>query len=207
MDAYILRHGETHWNAINRIQGQQPAELNDRGRAQARAVARELSNLGIEKIYSSDLIRSLETAEIVNKELNVELLLSDKLREIGYGKWEGQLWETVYAENPDLGNSWECLGADFSSPGGEKALGFRKRVIDEFSRIIMSEPDRKILLVVHGQVMKMILSCFQQVKASELFTFIRLSNCQYIHFDSAQLDSFCRTVRAGQSFNLLSDQR
>ena len=203
MDVFILRHGETHWNTIKRIQGQQQVELNDQGRKQAREVAGQLKNIGIEKIYSSSLMRSLETAQIINEYLDVELKISDQLHEIGYGEWEGQLWENIYEENPQLGNSWESLGAEFSSPGGEQVLEFRHRVISEFTRIVINESTRIILLVVHGQVMKMILSCFRQVRASELFTFIRLSNCEYIHFSSEDVDGFISSVKSRNTFDLL----
>lgn len=205
MEVLLLRHGETHWNVINRIQGQLQAELNDRGRDQARAVARQLSEAGIKKVYSSDLVRSVETAQIINKDMNVELELSDQLREITYGEWEGQLWETIYQEYPRLNNSWEQSGAQFSSPGGEQALDFRNRVVNEFSRIVRAREASKILLVVHGQVMKMIMSCFQPVRASELFTFVRLSNCELVYFNSARIDSFIKTVESQSDFNLLED--
>ncbi|MBT3576337.1 MAG: histidine phosphatase family protein [Candidatus Marinimicrobia bacterium] len=203
MDVYILRHGETHWNAIQRIQGQLPAELNDMGRSQASEVGAKLANFGIQKIFSSDLIRCHETARIVNNLINVDLVLSSALREITYGDWEGNFWENVYSENPYLNGDWKLLGSRFDSPGGEKALVFRKRVISEFAGIVADAREQKILIVSHGQVMKMILSCFATVKESELFTFQRINNCDPIHLNSDKITIFLDRHLAGDQFDLV----
>ena len=205
MNVYLLRHGETEWNVIQRIQGQQQVDLNENGRAQALVAAKQLMNFEIQKIYTSDLARSLETAQIINSLLKADLEISNGLREIAYGEWEGKLWETVYNENPYLNHSWENMGIQFTSPCGEKAVDFRNRVIHEFSRIVTNETANSILIVTHGQVIKMILSCFTPVKGSEIFTFMHNGNCECVKINSTKLTKFMLSINSGSSLALLPD--
>jgi broad specificity phosphatase PhoE len=85
----LVRHGETDWNAEGRLQGHTDTPLNELGRRQARALAEELAGDGIEAVYSSDLARARETAEIVGARLGLPVALEPDLRERDWGTWEG----------------------------------------------------------------------------------------------------------------------
>ena len=77
----LVRHGETDWNADGRLQGQTDRPLSDFGRKQARGLADELAAEGFEAIYSSDLARARETAEIIGARLGLPVELDSDLRE------------------------------------------------------------------------------------------------------------------------------
>jgi broad specificity phosphatase PhoE len=85
----LVRHGETDWNAEGRLQGQTDRPLNDFGRRQARRLAEQLEGEELEAIYSSDLARARETAEIVSERLGLPVELDADLREKDWGTWEG----------------------------------------------------------------------------------------------------------------------
>jgi broad specificity phosphatase PhoE len=85
----LVRHGETDWNADGRLQGQTDRPLSDFGRSQAQRLAGELESEEIEGIYSSDLSRARETAEIVGQRLGLPVALDPELREKDWGTWEG----------------------------------------------------------------------------------------------------------------------
>lgn len=85
----LVRHGETDWNADGRLQGQTDRPLSEFGRGQAERLADELENEAIEAIYSSDLARARETAEIVGERLGLPVVLEPDLREKDWGTWEG----------------------------------------------------------------------------------------------------------------------
>jgi broad specificity phosphatase PhoE len=85
----LVRHGETDWNADGRLQGHTDRPLSDYGRRQARELAGELEDEELEAIYSSDLTRARETAEIVGERLGLPVALYPDLREKDWGTWEG----------------------------------------------------------------------------------------------------------------------
>jgi broad specificity phosphatase PhoE len=88
----LVRHGETDWNAERRWQGHADVPLNERGRDQAERLAEELENARVDAVYSSDLSRARETAEIVGARLGVPVVLDPALREIDVGSREGLTW-------------------------------------------------------------------------------------------------------------------
>ncbi len=85
----LVRHGETDWNRDGRWQGGSDTSLNDVGREQARALADELDG-NISTVYSSDLARARETAEIVVANIGLPVQIDPRLRERGFGSWEGE---------------------------------------------------------------------------------------------------------------------
>jgi broad specificity phosphatase PhoE len=85
----LVRHGETDWNAVGRLQGHTDRPLSDYGREQARRLADELAEEEFEAIYASDLARARETAEIVGVQLQLPVVLDPDLREKDWGNWEG----------------------------------------------------------------------------------------------------------------------
>jgi len=90
MTIFLARHGETEWNRIGRWQGRTDIPLSEVGRAQARTLAGRLSDRGVSEIFSSDLSRARETAEIVAETLGVSRVsLDPRLRERGFGCFEG----------------------------------------------------------------------------------------------------------------------
>ena len=80
----IIRHGETIWNAQQRIQGQRNSKLSENGIRQAGLVAKALAKREFDVLISSDLERAVETAEIINKELLLPLGYNENIRERSY---------------------------------------------------------------------------------------------------------------------------
>ena len=85
----LVRHGETDWNAAGRLQGHTDRPLNDYGRSQAEALAETLAADEIDAVYSSDLARARETADIVAARLGLPVAVHADLREKNWGNWEG----------------------------------------------------------------------------------------------------------------------
>ena len=91
MKLYVTRHGQTQWNQDNLICGVSDIELNENGIQQARQLASSLKEYSIDEIYSSPLIRARTTAEIVSKELQIPIMIDQRLFEQDYGIYEGTL--------------------------------------------------------------------------------------------------------------------
>jgi broad specificity phosphatase PhoE len=134
----LVRHGETDWNAAGRLQGRTDRPLNDFGRRQAAALADRLADDGVAAIYTSDLARARETAEIVASRLELPVIADPALRERDWGTWEGL--------TPS-----ERAAVAFE---GETQEAHRERILGAVSRIAGLHSAERVLLVTHGGSMR-----------------------------------------------------
>jgi|SRR5581483_11612906 len=135
----VARHGETDWNREGRWQGWADPPLNDTGREQARALAAQLRDVPFDAVFSSDLRRAFETAEIVAKPHGVPVVADRDLREIDIGSWSGLTHDEIREQFPD--------GV---RPDGETREQLARRVHDAVVRIARENLGRRILIVSHG---------------------------------------------------------
>jgi broad specificity phosphatase PhoE len=141
----LARHGETEWNRIGRYQGWADPPLNGTGRAQARALAEQLRATPFDAVYSSDLIRARETAEIVAEPHGVPVATDPGLREVDVGEWSGLTRAEVEHRFPNG-----------ERPGGETREQHAARVLAAVERIARVHPGGRLLLVTHGGTMRAI---------------------------------------------------
>ena len=149
-DWYIVRHGETAWNAEQRVQGHTDVPLNDIGREQAALTGRRLAATRFAAVYSSDLVRARETAEIITAASNTgpyEIIHDERLREISFGALEGKTW----AEMDDVMQSVrDTQSLDFAPDGGESYRDLLERLGGFAEMLRERHPNRKVLVVGHG---------------------------------------------------------
>lgn len=153
---YLVRHGETRDNAEGRVQGWLDPPLNDHGRAQAEALARETAALGIATLYTSPLQRAYETAAIVGKAIGLEPRVDERLAESRRGRWEGRLLSDLERDDPELWAAWRAGGADFRFPGGE-SIGEHAARVEAALAEIQSGP-LPALAVSHGGTIRCALA-------------------------------------------------
>jgi broad specificity phosphatase PhoE len=116
----LARHGETDDNRPPiRVQGFRDTPLNDIGRRQAAELAGRVAAEGVASLWSSDLARARETAEIVGARVGLKPQLDARLREGNRGHWEGRLFVDIEREQPDRYAAWRRAGERFRFPGGE----------------------------------------------------------------------------------------
>lgn len=155
---YLLRHGETTYNADNnRYCGRTDAPLTAKGLQQAREVAKLLEHIRFDGIYSSPLSRAFETAKIASGDKPVEKV--DRLIEADFGKWEGKTRTEFIAEDPGLWASWSENPESTKAGGtGETALEVANRVEGFFKEIQQKHPTGNILVVAHNGVNRFFIS-------------------------------------------------
>jgi len=143
----LVRHGETEWNRLGRWQGHADPPLNDAGRDQAEALGAQLDGDGIAAVYSSDLRRASETAQIVADRLGLVVTEDRALREIDVGSWSGLTRDEVRDRYPEGFERWLAgeIGHD-----GETREELEDRVVGAVERIAASHPDEHVLVVTHG---------------------------------------------------------
>jgi broad specificity phosphatase PhoE len=159
---YLVRHGETEWNAMHIMQGQLNPGLNEVGRSQAIKVASLLNGTNVTAIFSSDLARAVETANFISDQLHIPVFQLSSLRERGLGKISGKTIDQIKSEYPGL--KFEGLMPDADSiEGSEPLQEFRKRVVRGFHHCVSSH-DGNMVIVTHGGSIKAILSSIDSLK-------------------------------------------
>jgi broad specificity phosphatase PhoE len=149
----LARHGETDWNRDGRWQGHSDTPLNEEGRRQARELAEQLD--GVDAVYSSDLARARETAEIVAERLGLDVHPDPRLRERGFGAWEGLNSAEIERDFGEAHARWrsgEGLGADDAEPFD----AFAARVHAFLEDVLRLHPDENVLVISHGGSIRVI---------------------------------------------------
>ncbi len=156
---YLIRHGETDWNATGRWQGHADVPLNARGLHQARLLASRLQTEGVQfdAIYSSDLKRAFQTAWEVGAALKVAVQLWPPLREIDLGKWSGLTREEIRTNYPDDYARLKA-GEDVPRGGAETSAALRKRVVESVEAMVTQHPAETLALVSHGGPVRSLVS-------------------------------------------------
>jgi broad specificity phosphatase PhoE len=153
---YLVRHGETDWNAAGRLQGSTDVPLNEQGRAQALALASQLSHHGVERVWTSDLSRARETGSIIAGHLGlVEPVVEADLRERRFGVFEGLTRDEIAARYPVEWRAWHSKTA--MPEGGEEREHSVARLAGALQRI-WEHTFGTALAVSHGGIMRLWLS-------------------------------------------------
>jgi broad specificity phosphatase PhoE len=171
----LARHGETDDNREPlRFQGWRDTPLNDSGRRQAAELAERVADTGIVSLWSSDLSRASETAEIVGARLGLEATLDPRLREGNRGRWEGRLFRDVAREEPECYAAWMRAGEGWRFPGGESLLEQQQRV-RECVEEIRSSGRLPALAVCHGGSIRAML-CLSDPRGLAAFHTFKVPN-------------------------------
>lgn len=144
---YLVRHGETDANANNLVQGSTDFPLNDVGRKQARAAAEELRCIPFAAAYSSDLDRARETAAILLDGRGMCAHPDRRVRERGFGRWEGRSMDDYYAESLEERNK-----------DSEPTEAVRERAMEALNAFVKSHQGQTVLVVAHGALIKFVIA-------------------------------------------------
>lgn len=158
---YIVRHGETDWNVKQIIQGHSNSVLTYNGRNQIKALAEKLKHIHFDALFSSDLLRTKQTSEILNVERKLAIHTTEAIRERFFGKYEGLHSHAFHKEVKDLLKDYETLSEEskrkFKYPTAESDEELISRVIRYLREIAVAYPGKKVLVVSHGGVLKNLL--------------------------------------------------
>lgn len=154
----FIRHGETDWNRVKRIQGHIDIPLAASGVAQAERLAERLAREAqagarLDALYSSDLQRARQTGEPAAAMLGLPLHLSFGLRERAYGVFQGHDSVEIAARFPDAYAAWQTRDPGFSPEGGESSRAFYHRVLHAVAAIVAAHPGGRIACFTHGGVL------------------------------------------------------
>lgn len=157
VEFWLVRHGQTDWNKEKRFQGQRDLPLNNTGIEQALTLAASLKDHAFDVIYSSDLSRARQTAEILAGQVNAPLHLEPRLRERKYGIFEGCLYPEIDRRFPREAEARRKDPVHYTPPGGESLSDVVTRVTQAAADIAGHHPSGRILLVSHGLSLAMLI--------------------------------------------------
>lgn len=151
----LIRHGETDYTLKKRFCGQENIPLNISGKAEVRRLRQRLARFKIDRIYSSDLKRALETAKILFKE---RVIFKRKcLREIDFGCISGMTYDEVNTLYPAVLRSMEVEPLSMKIPQGEGLVDFSRRVTKCYWDIALENRNKTVAIVSHGGPIRIIL--------------------------------------------------
>jgi broad specificity phosphatase PhoE len=172
---YLARHGETDDNREPiRVQGFTDTPLNATGRLQAAELAERVVPLGIRSLWSSDLSRARETAEVVGARLGLEPRLDPRLREANRGEWEGHRFIDIEREQPERYAAWRRAGGAFRFPGGESLRDQLERVMAALDDV-RDDGELPALVVCHGGSIRVAL-CASDPRGLDAFHDFKVPN-------------------------------
>ena len=172
MKIYLMRHGETDANRNKVLQGQLDIPLNEKGRQQARDAAKELQGIVFDKIYSSPLIRAVETGELASGVDRENFIMDRRIREIGVGEAEGKPFASLGAGFSDFFGAPEqykpCNGAESFSELVER--------VGEFLAEIKTDKEENVLILSHGAAIHAMLLVIGGYGIDEFWS-VNIGNC------------------------------
>lgn len=180
---YIIRHGQTEWNALHKLQGRTDIPLNDNGRRMAKEAGERYKNIHIDICYSSPLIRAVETAKIFLRDRDIPVITDDRLMEMSFGIYEG------VADSFDIPN---CpINACFNDPvnykaveGGESFDELYARTGSFIKEIVkpLSDDGKDILIVGHGAMNCSIIAQLRGIPLEDFWSNLP-GNCELVKLD------------------------
>ena len=163
---YIVRHGETEWNVIKRFQGQLNTPLTEKGIEKLRETGKKLENVLFDEVYTSELGRTVASAEIIlnenrgyrNKKLELKKLA--ELNEVYFGVWQGLTYEEVFLKYPEEANNYFYNVKNYKAENveAENLKDALERFLKGINKILDSHKSGNILVVTHGTVLEMFMN-------------------------------------------------
>ena len=156
----LVRHGQTPWNADGRFQGQSDAGLTDLGVEQARRAALALKSRQVAALYASPLPRAMRTAAEISRELSLEIVPLEGLKEVHLGELEGITGPVMREQYPAVFETWRDNPGRVHFPGGESLRQLQARTWRAVQRIEKAHPDDTVVAVSHNFAINAIVSRF-----------------------------------------------
>ncbi len=201
---FLVRHGETEWNAARLFQGHLDSRLTPTGLEQAVRLAERLAGEEIEAIYSSDQGRAMRTAEVLAKRLGLEVIPRQELREIDCGDWTGRSYLEVKSAWPAEHETWARRPDLHCMPNGESVAAVQERAMQFVEEVRGRHPGQAVCAVTHNTVVRTVACRLLGWSLEKLWEGPKQANCavNLIEMRNGTID----LVEVGDATNLDSSQ-
>ncbi|MBQ8580017.1 MAG: histidine phosphatase family protein [Oscillospiraceae bacterium] len=168
MRLFVARHGQTTWNAQDRVLGRTDLPLTEEGLRQAFVLAQKTAELQLDMIITSPMLRARQTAAAVGETTGLPVQVDQRLIEQDYGIFEG----VSRFDEGFLANKRQFA---VRYPGGESMMDVAYRTYSLIEELKQKYPDKNILLVCHGGVCRLIRTYFEDMTNDEYFHYCELN--------------------------------
>ena len=188
---YIVRHGQTEWNVLEKFQGQLNSPLTPEGIEKVKETAKELKNVNFEAGYTSQMGRTIATAEIIleNNKYEQEKASDQKLKlqklpelnEIHFGEWQGLTFKETFVKYPKEAHNYFYDVKNYNAKNikGEELKDGLERFLKGLEKIREEQKSGNILIVTHGTVLELFFNHIQNREADDLDERKLIGNGQY----------------------------
>ena len=188
---YIVRHGQTEWNVLEKFQGQLNSPLTPEGIEKVKETAKELKNVNFEAGYTSQMGRTIATAEIIlenNKyeqektsDQKLKLQKLSELNEIHFGEWQGLTFKETFVKYPKEAHNYFYDVKNYNAKNikGEELKDGLERFLKGLKKIREEQKSGNILIVTHGTVLELFFNYIQNKEADDLDERKLIGNGQY----------------------------
>lgn len=160
-ETYLIRHGQTAWNAEKRFRGCHDVPLNSQGRREALCAAQALADIQFCAVFSSPLSRAIETAEIISGQRNLLIFPDQSFIDINYGTWTGMADSEVCAQFPETYSQWLAHPDRVVFPEGESLVHVRRRAVAGLRRVAQICAGHPVAIITHRVVLKVLLAALK----------------------------------------------
>ena len=188
---YIVRHGQTEWNVLEKFQGQLNSPLTPEGIEKVKETAKELKNVNFEAGYTSQMGRTIATAEMIleNNKYEQEKTSDQKLKlqklpelnEIHFGEWQGLTFKETFVKYPKEAHNYFYDVKNYNAKNikGEELKDGLERFLKGLEKIREEQKSGNILIVTHGTVLELFFNHIQNREADDLDERKLIGNGQY----------------------------
>lgn len=175
---YIIRHGQTDSNVRNTYLGHTDIPLNDVGIQQAKEASEKLKNIKFDAIYSSPLIRAMQTAQIITKpHKDIPITMSYGVKERDYGLFDDLTIDEIIDKYPNEHSGWLNNWIEYKIPNGESAIDVHNRSSKTLDKIIQTYPDATVGIVSHLGTTRHMIAYLLGLSVKDSWHFA-LDNCR-----------------------------
>lgn len=183
MKLFLIRHGESEWNRLNKVQGLGDPGLSEEGKRQAKQLALRLAGEEIDLIYTTPLLRAKQTARAISNAGAIAIKELESLREITLGTWEGKSFEEISRIFKKDYQAWLKAPSKAKIPQAESLTAFKKRIISSFKAIVKNNDAQNIAVVTHNGVISVFLSYIFKSNFDQLFHLLCINNASLTRID------------------------
>ena len=156
-DIYFVRHAESFGNLTRRVYGHFDGLVTPKGYLQIEALSKRFCDIHIDRVYSSDLTRTLETAKAIYEPKGLEVIKMPAFREIGFGVWEDRPWGELVSSYAEEYNAWGSNPLEFAVPGSETYRDVYRRAKAALDEVVSENDGKAIAIVSHGATIRMLM--------------------------------------------------